>query len=236
MNEKQEVKKSIIETENLQKTFYVGKNQIRALRGVNFKVKPADFIVVFGPSGCGKTTLLNIISGIDKPTSGKVLVGGMDIFALDEEKRGLLRAKKMGIIHQMPYWVKSLNVLENVALPLIIKGENRKWALAHALTILKELGINHLARQKPTQLSGGEQQKVGFARSSATNPWIILADEPTGNLDSKAAIEIMKLFKLLNSKHRRTIVLVTHNEKYWQFGNRRIEMEDGLIIKDTNHG
>jgi putative ABC transport system ATP-binding protein len=237
MGEKHETKREpVIETENLHKTFYIGKNRIRALRGVDFKVEVADFVVIFGPSGCGKTTLLNIIAGIDKPTSGKVLVRGTDIFALNEEKRGLFRAKKMGMIHQMPYWVKSLNVLENVALPLIIEGENASNALHHAKKVLRELGIDNLAKQRPTQLSGGEQQKASFARALVTNPWIILADEPTGNLDSESAAEIMDLLKLLNRKYRRTIVLVTHNDRYWQFGTERIEMKDGLIVRDVNHG
>jgi putative ABC transport system ATP-binding protein len=155
---------------------------------------------------------------------------------LSEEKRGIFRSDKMGIIHQMPYWAKSLNVLENVALPLIVEGEKEKNALVSAERILKELGISEFSRQKPTQLSGGQQQKVAFARALISNPWIVFADEPTGNLDSKSAEEIMNLFTMLNEKSKRTIVLVTHNRDYWDLGTRRIEMRDGLIEKDARHG
>jgi len=226
----------VIETENLEKKFKVGKSQINALRGVTLKVLPEDFIVIFGPSGCGKTTLLNIIAGIDQPTGGKVLVRGHNIFHLNEETRGVFRAKKFGIIHQMPYWVKSLNVLNNVALPLLIEGVGRHSALDHAQKTMKELGLENLSKQRPTQLSGGEQQKIGFARAMVSNPFIILADEPTGNLDTAGADEIVNLLKSLNKDHHRTIILVTHNEEYWNLGNRRIEMRDGQIVKDSNHG
>lgn len=142
----------------------------------------------------------------------------------------------MGIIHQTPYWAKSLNVVENTALPLIIEGAAEKVAIKKAEDILQELKILDLAKQKPTQLSGGQQQKVGFARALISSPWIIFADEPTGNLDSKSATEIMSLFKLLNEKHKRTIILVTHNKEYWDIGTRRIEMKDGIIAKDVKHG
>lgn len=227
---------AVIEVEKLTKIFKVGNSEINALRGVDLTVSSTEFVVVFGPSGCGKTTLMNIIAGIDTPTKGKVKVRGTDIFALKEEERGIFRSKKMGIIHQTPYWAKSLNVLENTALPLIIEGVDEKLALEKAELVLKELKIFDLAKQVPTQLSGGQQQKVGFARALISNPWIIFADEPTGNLDSKSADEIMGLFSLLNEKHKRTIILVTHNKDYWDMGTRRVEMKDGLITKDSNHG
>lgn len=227
---------TIIQIEKLEKSFKVGDNEIKALRGVNLDIKSTEFIVIFGPSGCGKTTMLNIIAGIDTPTTGKVRIRGTDIFALDEEKRGIFRSTKIGIIHQMPYWAKSLTVLENVALPLIVEGESQKLATEKATKVLRELGIFEFASQKPTQLSGGQQQKVAFARALVSNPWILFADEPTGNLDSKSAEEIMALFKLLNEKYKRTIILVTHNKDYFDVGSRRIEMKDGKIEKDVKHG
>lgn len=230
------VHEAVIEVEDLEKTFKVGSNEINALRGVDLTVKSTEFVVIFGPSGCGKTTLMNIIAGIDTPTKGRVKVRGTDIFALKEEKRGIFRSEKIGIIHQMAYWAKSLNVLENVALPLIIEGQSEKAAIDRADKVLHELNLSELSHQQPTQLSGGQQQKIGFARALISSPWIIFADEPTGNLDSKSAEEIMKLFKMLNEKYKRTIILVTHNRDYWNLGTRRIEMKDGVISKDVKHG
>lgn len=225
----------VIEVNNLTKTFLVGDNKIRALRDVDLKIYDTDFVIIFGPSGCGKSTLLNIILGIDQPTSGKVTVRNTDVFKLPEDERAYFRLSKIGMVHQMPYWIKSLTVRENVAIPLIIKGIKEKNALERADAIMEELSIGELANQKPTQLSGGQQQKVGLARALITNPWIIMADEPTGNLDSKSADEIMKILSDLSKKHKRTVILVTHNDKYWEYGNRRIEMIDGKIAKDTNH-
>lgn len=225
----------IIDVEEVKKDFVLGSRVIQALKLVNLQVRATDFLVVFGPSGCGKSTLLNIILGLDRPTKGKVLIRDTNIYNLDEDERAAFRAKKMGMIHQMPFWIKSLNVIENVALPLTIEGREEEKAMLVAEGVMRALGIINLAKQLPTQLSGGEQQKVGLARALVSNPWILMADEPTGNLDSKSASEIMELFKLLNQEHKRTIILVTHNEDYWDFGSRRIEMKDGEIVKETDH-
>jgi len=225
----------VIDVEEVKKNFIVGSRVIQALKLVNLQVRATDFLIIFGPSGCGKSTLLNIILGLDKPTKGKVRVRGTDVYGLDEDQRAAFRAKKMGMIHQMPYWIKSLNAIENVALPLVIEGGQEKKAMREARKIMQELEIIDLAKQIPTQLSGGEQQKVGLARALVSDPWILLADEPTGNLDSKSGDEIMSLFKLLNQKYKRTIILVTHNEEYWQLGTRRIEMRDGEIVKEVHH-
>ncbi|OQB06738.1 MAG: ABC transporter ATP-binding protein YtrE [bacterium ADurb.Bin212] len=226
----------IIDIVKLKKDFPVGENLVNGLRGVELKIHATDFLVIFGPSGCGKSTLLNIIAGIDTPTSGNVFVRDTDIFAMDEDERAKFRAKKMGIVHQMPYWIKSLNVIENVSLPLIIEGEKPKMAKMRARDILEEIGIPELANQLPSQLSGGQQQRVGIARALISNPWILMADEPTGNLDSTSADEIIALFDTLNRKHKRTIIMVTHNQSYWEMGTRRIEMKDGLIVKESYHG
>lgn len=226
----------IIEVAGLKKRFKVGDNIIEGLRGVDLDVYATDFLVVFGPSGCGKSTLLNIISGIDTPSEGKVEIRDTDIFKLSEDDRGTFRSKKMGLVHQMPYWIKSLSVLENIALPLIIEGERPKYAKQRALELMVEINIAKLAHQLPTQLSGGQQQKVGIARALISNPWILLADEPTGNLDSTSSDEIMALFDMLNRKHKRTIIMVTHNQAYWDLGTRRIEMRDGMITQEDYHG
>jgi len=225
-----------ISVEDLTRVFIVGENKIKAIKGINLKIYAADFVVIFGPSGCGKSTLLNLILGIDTPTSGKITIRDTDIFKLPEDERAYFRLSKIGMIHQMPYWIKSLSVRENIAMPVIIKGILEKNALERADAIMEELSIGELALQKPTQLSGGQQQKVGLARALVTNPWIVIADEPTGNLDSKGADEIMNVLFKLNRTHKRTVILVTHNDKYWEYGNRRIEMLDGKITKDRNHG
>lgn len=232
-NNKHEI---VVSVEDLTRDFIVGDNKIKAIGGIDFKIYSADFVVIFGPSGCGKSTLLNLILGIDTPTTGKIIIRDTDIFKLSEDKRAYFRLSKIGMVHQMQYWVKSLSVRENVAMPLIIKGITERDALERADAIMEELSIGELAIQKPTQLSGGQQQKVGLARALVTNPWIIIADEPTGNLDSKGADEIMDTLLDLNRTHKRTVILVTHNDKYWEYGNRRIEMIDGKITKDNNHG
>jgi putative ABC transport system ATP-binding protein len=226
----------IIEIENLKKTFKIGDSNVEALRGINLKIRATDFVIMFGPSGCGKSTLLNMICGVDVPTSGKVLVRGTDIFSLNDDERGAFRSKKMGIIHQMSYWVKSLNVLENVALPLIIEGEKEAAAKKRAKDILEELKLEKFSKQIPTQLSGGQQQKVSMARALISNPWILLADEPTGNLDSTSADEMMSLFDYMNKHYKRTIILVTHNQAYWDVGTRRVEILDGVVTREGHHG
>jgi len=226
----------LVKIRNLHKYFYTGKRTIYALRGVDLDIYEKDFVVIFGPSGCGKSTLLNLILGIDKPTKGRVEIKGVNIFKLSEDERATFRAQRIGTIYQMSYWVKSLTALENVALPLVIKGIKSYFALRRAEDIMEKMGIGDLKNQIPTQLSGGEQQKVGLARAIVVNPLIIIADEPTGNLDSKAGREVMKILEYLNKEEERTIILVTHNEEYWDYGKRRVEMKDGKIIKEENHG
>jgi putative ABC transport system ATP-binding protein len=227
---------TIIKVDGISKVFDLGKRKIEALAEVNLEIKSRDFLLIFGPSGCGKSTLLNAIIGADEPTTGKVTVRGENIYNMNEDERGIFRSKKMGIIYQMFYWIKSLNVVENVAMPLIIEGVNKKKAIEKAYDLLEKLKIKKLATQIPTQLSGGEQQRIGFARAMISNPWIIIADEPTGNLDSSSSDEMMSLFDSLNQEMKKTIILVTHNPAYWEVGTRRIEMKDGRIVKEVNHG
>lgn len=234
----EEIKKheTVISVKDVDKDFVVGKNTIKVLKKINLDIRSTDFIVLFGPSGCGKSTLFNIILGLDEPTKGEVIVRDTKIYNLDDDQRSKFRAKKIGMIYQMPYWIKSLNVIENVALPLIIEGEKEADAVRRARKTLAEIGIVDLSKQVPTQLSGGEQQKVGLARALVSNPWILMADEPTGNLDSKSGQEIMEIFRELNQKHKRTILMVTHNEEYFDYGTRKVEMKDGEIIKDSKNG
>lgn len=240
-----EAHESVIKLTGVTKVFDLGESKIQALggidsngaeNGVDFEVRSRDFVIIHGPSGCGKSTLLNMITGADDPTHGKVVVRGKNLASMDEDERGIYRSKKMGIIYQMSYWIKSLNAVENVALPLIIEGVKAKRAVERASSLLSELKIHKLAKQNPAQLSGGEQQKLGFARALITNPHIIIADEPTGNLDSAAADEIMRMLDTLNNDMKKTILLVTHNPAYWDLGTKRVEMKDGIIIKEVTHG
>jgi putative ABC transport system ATP-binding protein len=228
--------RTVIKIDDLTRTFDLGRQKVHALNGINLRVKNQDFAVIYGPSGCGKSTLLNIISGADEPTSGQVTVNSQNIFKMTEDDRSMFRSKRMGIIYQMFYWIKSLNSVENVAMPLIIEGMSEKKAVAQARQLLNDLGISELANQIPTQLSGGEQQKIGFARAVIADPDIIVADEPTGNLDSVASDEIMELFQVLNQKMKKTIILVTHNQAYWDLGTKRVEMKDGRIVEGESDG
>jgi len=227
-------RRPIIAVENVTRRFQVGKDrEVEALRGVDLEIYKGDFLVIFGPSGCGKSTLMNIMTGIDKPTSGKVWLGRYDFSGLGDEHRGTVRARNYGIVYQMAWWVRSLNVLENVALPLYIRGKSRDEARETAMEKLKELHVDHLGNQLPTQLSGGEQQQVEIARALVVDPAIIVADEPTGNLDSFAADKLMGYFDFLNREYGKTVILITHNSAYWTIGTRRAEMRDGKIIKVT---
>ena len=226
----------IIKIEGVNKYYEYGKRDTAALLDINLEIYAHDYAIIYGPSGCGKSTLLNIVAGVEELSSGKVLVRGKNLFEMDEDGRGLFRSKKMGIIYQMPYWIKSLNVRENVALPLIIEGIKEKAAVKRAQNLLEELEIDKFSHQLPTELSGGEQQKVSFARALISNPFIIIADEPTGNLDSKSADEIMNLFSKMNKESKKTILLVTHNPNYWNAGNKKVELKDGRIIKEENNG
>lgn len=227
---------TVIKVENVSKVFDLGNRKIQALSEINLEVKSRDFLIIYGPSGCGKSTLLNIIAGADEPSTGKVIIRDKNIFNMDEDERGIFRSKKMGIIYQQPYWIKSLNVVENVAMPLIIEGIKKKRAVERAMSLLENLKITKLSMQNPAQLSGGEQQKIGFARALLSNPHIIIADEPTGNLDSTASDDIMSLFNTLNIEMKKTIILVTHNQAYWDLGTRRVEMKDGAIVREVHHG
>jgi len=226
---------TIIKLEDVVMDFSVGRATVNALKGVNLEVRATDFIVIFGPSGCGKSTLFNIILGLEEPSYGQVTVRDENIYAMDEDVRARYREEKFGMIYQMPYWINSLNVLDNVSLPLIIEGAKADVARTRAENVLKDIGIADLAYQIPTQLSGGQQQKAGLARALVSNPWIIMADEPTGNLDSESGDQMMAYLQELNEAHKRTVLMVTHNKNYWNCGTRRIEMKDGLIVQDTEY-
>jgi len=174
--------------------------------------------------------------GIDEPTSGKVSIRGKNITKMSEDERGIFRSQKMGVIYQMPMWIKSLNVLENVMMPLMIEGEKERKAKEKSHQILEELHLTKLEKQLPIQLSGGEQQKIALARSLITNPWIVVADEPTGNLDTHSADQLVNILQTLNQEKNRTIIMVTHNLTYLPLATRTVAMSDGRIVREEDRG
>jgi len=211
-----------------------GEVPVKAVDNISLEVYATEYLVIYGPSGSGKSALLSLIGGLEKPTNGKIFVRGQDLSELNDWQLAVYRRDKIGMVFQQFFLVPSMTAWENVALPLLFKGiplPNRK---ARALKILKELGLEKRVNHRPMELSGGEQQRVAVARALINNPWILLIDEPTGNLDKKVSNQIMELIKDLNQRLKRTILLVTHNENFASYGTRLLCIEDGQIAKD--HG
>ncbi len=223
-------KKPIIKIENVEKSFRVGNEWVKILKNINLEIYPREFVVILGPSGCGKSTLLNTIIGLEKPSSGRVIVRGHDITNYTLDELAQFRLKKYGVVYQRPDWIKSLNVIENVSLPLAITDIPRKYRLNRAMELLRKLKIDHRAYYSPTELSGGQQQRATIVRALINNPWIIVSDEPTGNLDSESADNVMEIFKSLNEDSKRTVIMVTHNIDYVHYATRTIYMKDGEIL------
>ena len=227
---------AIIRVENLMKSFLVGKQQVPVLRGVTFSVDPGKFVIICGPSGCGKSTLLHSTLGLEPPTSGKIYLMGKDMFAshLTEDDRSNLRKQYVGMVYQQTNWIRSLTVQENVALPLQLLGVQKREAVEHAYANLQIVGMSEWARYLPTELSSGQQQRVALARAIVTDPQVIIADEPTGNLDFEAGQHLMTLLKQLNKEMKKTVVMVTHDLEYLPYADETINMLDGKITSILN--
>ncbi len=221
----------IVRLESVTKVYRMGKVEVQALRGVNLSVKRGEFIAVLGPSGSGKSTLLNMIGCLDKPTSGKVFIDGKDTSRLNENELAALRREKIGFVFQQFNLIHTLNALENVALPMLFAGIRRAERMKRARELLEKVGLSHRIYHKPMELSGGEQQRVAIARALANNPEIIVADEPTGNVDTDAGNAIMEIFEQLNEE-RRTIILVTHDFDIAAHAHRKLRMKDGTLLND----
>jgi ABC-type lipoprotein export system ATPase subunit len=226
---------NLIEVKNLNKQFDLKSGIVRVLKDINFTVRKNGFGIIFGPSGSGKSTLLNVLSGLEVPTTGMVQIAGQNLYGLNSDQRAHFRAQTMGIVHQENYWVKSLNVLENVAMPLYLTGSDKKSANEAAKKSLEEVGMAEFASYQPTLLSGGQQQRVSMARALVASPQLILADEPTGNLDSKNGQAIMNLLKKFQNDLKRTIVLVTHNIEYLPLSDTLLYISDGELT-ETHRG
>ena len=223
---------TIVEAVNLKKTYMLGEVPVEALRGVNLRVDNGDFVAILGPSGSGKSTLLNLIGALDKPTEGKMLIEDIDISTLNDNQLADLR-RRIGFVFQFFNLIPRFTARENVELSMTIAGLSRGERRKRAEDVLKTVGLGERMNHRPAELSGGEQQRVAIARALANNPKFLLMDEPTGNIDSKAAGEIIRLIKRLNEEKAVTIIMVTHDQRLAGQSKRVVQMFDGLIVQDV---
>ena len=219
---------SILQTQGLKKYYGAGDTEVRALDGVDLAVERGEFVAIVGTSGSGKSTLLHMLGGLDRPTAGKVTVDGKDIFALKDEELTIFRRRKIGFVFQSYNLVPVLSVWENIVLPIQLDG--RAVDEAFVREVVATLGLEKKLQSLPSQLSGGQQQRVAIARALATKPAILLADEPTGNLDSKTSQDVLGLMKVTSQKFGQTMVMITHNEEIAQLAGRIVRIEDGRIV------
>ena len=220
----------ILKVENLCKTYGKGNNQVKALNNVSFSVEKGEFVAIVGQSGSGKSTLLHLIGGVDKPTSGHIFVGGQDVYKKNKEQLAIFRRRQVGLIYQFYNLIPILNVVENMTLPLKLDGQ--KVNNERVKELLDVLGLTDRKKHLPSQLSGGQQQRVSIGRALINAPALVLADEPTGNLDSKSSQEIMELLKYSNKKYGQTRIVITHDENIALQADRIIRIADGQIVSD----
>lgn len=223
----------ILRVENLCKTYGKGENTVKAVDNVSFSVEKGEFVAIIGASGSGKSTLLHLLGGVDRPTSGKVFIDGKDIYSLNDDNLAIFRRRQIGLIYQFYNLIPILNVVENITLPCELDGE--KADEKHLAELLKTLGLENRRLHLPNELSGGQQQRVSIGRAMINNPAIMLADEPTGNLDSRSGKEIMTLLHNLHEEGN-TIVLITHDNSVAMEADRQVQIKDGKIIKDSADG
>lgn len=221
----------ILRVENLSKVYGKGTTQVTALDNISFKVEKGEFVAIVGASGSGKSTLLHLIGGVDRPTSGKVFIDGKDIYKFSDDELAIFRRRQVGIIYQFYNLIPILNIEENITLPLNL--DNREVDKKRLDKLINLLGLNNRRTHLPNQLSGGQQQRTAIGRAMITNPAIILADEPTGNLDSKSSDEIVELLKKSNRDYNQTIIMITHDMEIAKFADRIIKIEDGKIVKEV---
>ena len=221
----------ILKVENLCKQYGKGENKVTALDNVSFTVNKGEFLAIVGASGSGKSTLLHLIGGVDRPTSGKVFIDGKDIYKFNDDELAIFRRRQVGLIYQFYNLIPILNVEENITLPL--KLDNRNIDKQRLDELIKVLGLEERRTHLPNELSGGQQQRTSIGRAMRTNPAIILADEPTGNLDSKASDEIVTLLKKSNKDYKQTIIMITHNLEIAKVADRIIKIEDGKIVEEV---
>jgi len=225
----------MIEIKDVKKIYQMGRVEVRALNGITLFIKEGEFLSIMGPSGSGKSTLMHIIGCLDKPTGGKYLLNGKDVTTLDDDNLSMIRNKNIGFVFQTFNLIPRETCLYNVELPLVYAGIHSRKRRERAVEVLNEVALGSRIKHKPNELSGGERQRVAIARALVNNPAIILADEPTGNLDTKTGVEIMKVFAALN-KRGKTVIVVTHEGEIADFTERIVHIRDGLIVKDEKNG
>lgn len=220
----------LLRVEKLTKTYGTGENKVHALDGISFSIEKGEFVAIIGPSGSGKSTLLHILGGVDKPTSGKVFMDGKDVYAQNDEQLAIFRRREVGLIYQFYNLIPVMNAVENITLPVLMDG--RKVNEERLNELLSVLNLHGRENHLPNQLSGGQQQRVSIGRALMNAPAVVLADEPTGNLDSKNSQEIIELLKLSNKKYNQTLVIITHDENIALQADRIIAIGDGKITRD----
>ncbi len=223
----------ILKVENLSKIYGKGENQVKAVDNVSFSIEKGEFVAIVGASGSGKSTLLHLLGGVDRPTSGKVFIDGKDIYKLNDENLAIFRRRQVGLIYQFYNLIPILNVEENITLPCNLDGKEVNREKLEEL--LKTLKLENRRKHLPNELSGGQQQRVSIGRAVINSPAIMLADEPTGNLDSQASEEIISLLRLSNKKYNQTVIVITHDEKIALEADRVIKIDDGKIVKDEKN-
>ncbi len=223
---------TVLETRDLKKTYGSGEAQVSALRGVSIQIDSGEFVAIMGPSGSGKSTLLTLLGGVETPSSGQVLVEGVDIASLSDDDRTKLRRRRLGFIFQSFNLLPNLSAIENVTLPLELDGMSQRDSVARARQVLEQVELDHRRDHRPAQLSGGEQQRVAIARALAIRPALLLADEPTGNLDTRQAGRVIELLENLVAAHGQTIVMVTHDRAVAEVAKRLITIRDGKVETD----
>lgn len=224
----------VVEAINVRKTYMLGKIPVEALRGVNLKVEPGDFVSILGPSGSGKSTMLNLIGALDKPTAGTLLIDGVDIYKLNDNQLAQIRLK-IGFVFQFFNLIPRLTALDNVELAMSIANSNKNVRRKRAIDLLETVGLKDRINHKPAELSGGQQQRVAIARALANNPKFLLLDEPTGNVDSKTASEVLALIEKLNEEDKVSIIMVTHDQKLAHEAKRTVQMFDGQIVTQVEN-
>ncbi len=225
---------SIIHLENIQKSYYLGKQELKVLKGITLEIFKNEYVALMGPSGSGKSTLMNILGCLDSPTGGRYILNGEDVSKMLDDDLADVRNKEIGFVFQQFNLLPRLTAAENVALPLIYNGTAKKIRMEYALEMLDRVGLADRSHHKPNELSGGQNQRVAIARALVNNPSIILADEPTGNLDSKTSVEIMHIFDKIQAEGN-TVILVTHEEDIAEYARRIIRLKDGIIESDHQH-